>query len=289
MAFSLVRTCLAAACVAVVSQSTTTTSTLTSTTETSESRTSTTTLTSTTQTSTTTLTSTTETSTTLTLSSTSETSTGTTAKGTALRPAASVKGSLEVSVSTPEAAAQLVANEEVKQGWQQAIADTAGVAPESVEVTLRVESRRLSGLRRASQAAGRIVVEYRIVVPADSQQEAQDLSTTLADAIASASTSALTETIAQQVVDITGDSSLAVVVESIAPPTAKAVVQVVTLTATASTTGEEQEPAATTTVGEVTGETTVSVESRERSFAPSARLLCVGQLVATAAAVAAAW
>jgi hypothetical protein len=176
------------------------------------------------------------------------TTTKTTEEGTVLVAAAKVEGSVTLSVNSTAAAEELVADEQVAEGWRRAIAEIAGTSATYVQLDPPpfVLERRLGFARGlteeavnvSSPPAAKIVVPYVITVPADSEDHAANLSSLLAASIASTSPSELTESIARHVSEATGGAEYPiVVVEEIAEPTFGVVLQQVTVTLTSLSIG----------------------------------------------------
>lgn len=156
--------------------------------------------------------------------------------------AAKVEGSVTLSVNGTAFAEDLVADEQVAEGWRGAIADIAGTSathvqldpPPFIERAVRLseavdlsEAVNLSEAGNVSDAAnlsspltGNIRVPYVIIVPADSEDHAANLSSLLAASIMSTSPSELAESIARHVSEATGGAEYHFVVEEIAEPTA---------------------------------------------------------------------
>jgi len=160
----------------------------------------------------------------------------TTEEGTVLIIAAKVEGSVTLSVNGTAFAEDLVADEQVAEGWRGAIADIAGTSathvqldpPPFIERAVRLseavnlsEAGNLSdAVNLSSPLTGNIRVPYVIIVPADSEDHAANLSSLLAASIMSTSPSELAESIARHVSEATGGAEYHFVVEEIAEPIA---------------------------------------------------------------------
>jgi hypothetical protein len=158
---------------------------------------------------------------------------------------ARVEGSVTLSVNSTAVAEELVADEQVADGWREAIADLAGTSPTYVQLDPPpfVVERRLGFARGLTEEAdnlssphsAKIAVPYVIIVPADSEEHAANLSSLLVASIMSTSPSNLTEIIARHVSEATGGAEYHIVVEEIAEPTVEVELQQVTVTLTSYT------------------------------------------------------
>jgi len=130
-----------------------------------------------------------------------------------------IAGTMEMTVNNPTA---FIQDPQVEIGIKNGIAEIAGVSANYINVTLSV-ARRLEevlggGLRRQLQSAGSVIVNYIITVPPSAG--IADPGTTVTNALASQSTSAVTSIIQQKVNTATGSSTAYTVdVTSIPTPT----------------------------------------------------------------------
>lgn len=197
---------------------------------------------------------------------------------------ARVEGSVTLSVNSTAAAEELVADEQVSEGWRGALAEIAGTSAAYVQLDPPpfVLERRLGFARGLTEEAAnssspltaKIAVPYVITVPADSEDHAANLSSLLAASIVSTSLSELTESIARHVSEATGGAEYpSVVVEEIAEPTSGVVLQQVTVTVTM------------TSFSTGTALAMANRNASASSFAYSSRALRLGQAVFIAARI----
>jgi len=154
---------------------------------------------------------------------------------------AQVEGSVTLSVNGTENAEELVVDGEVTEGWRRAIAEIAGTPAASARLDpppfvlerrlgfargLAEEADNLSEAVNLSEVANqsspltaKLAVPYVIIVPADSEDRAANLSSLLAASIMSASPAELTESIARHVSETTGGADYHIVVDKIEVPT----------------------------------------------------------------------
>jgi len=191
---------------------------------------------------------------------------------------AEVEGSVTLSVNSTAVAEELVADELVAEGLREAIADIAGTSATYVQLDPPpfIVERRLGFARGLAEEAvnlssplsAKIAVPYVIIVPADSEEHAANLSRLLVASIVSTSPSELTESIAWHVSEATGGAEYRIVVEEIAEPTSAVVMQQMTVTLTS-----------------FTGVGSASRSFSASSYAYSSRALHLGQAALLAARI----
>lgn len=184
---------------------------------------------------------------------------------------AKVTGTLTVDVTSTAQAEAMKDDPQVKLSFASALAETAGVDPDQVKVTITVVyDRRLSSPRRL-QGTARIVVTYEIIVPADNKEAAQSTANAVTNAIQATTPAALTTKVVQKIAESPGGSDKydlnTLTVKEIPAPQQEVVIEVITLTRTATTTS-----ASTVT-------STTIRRKRASSFATSSKMLGLSHVV----------